>query len=301
MDPTTRRALIFQAILTVIGSTVGTFFVGWLINYLGADSGSIVTGGTITVGSQQYAPLDVALRTNDVLDDLILVIPSGTPVAGILASAPIKIEQEPDVAGTSTSKRVRVSGLEPNAITRLLIPVRSEEESRGIRAANAATKHLGSGQNLLLAGAPREAALRAAGGLLGALIVFICYAIFNYVLAMRSATEIADLRRDVDTAREEGRRERALIGQNTADLRRAKLLTLARLSDYAKELQFWRDTVRKAVYQTTNDTAGAEKLIAAISESLGTQSTAKAGVAEFETVKMLAAVLRRAEDGGKAE
>lgn len=72
--------------------------------------------------------------------------------------------------------------------------------------------------------------------------------------------------------------------------RRANLLLLARLSDYAKELTFWRDTLRKAIYQSTKDRNSAEALIRTVTKGLRTYSTLgkNSGIADFENLKLLA-------------
>jgi hypothetical protein len=77
---------------------------------------------------------------------------------------------------------------------------------------------------------------------------------------------------------------------------RHKILLLARLSDYSKELSFWQDTVRKILYQQTGSGQSAEKLIEEIRNSLGTYTTKKGVEDDLNTVKVLADMLNSNSD-----
>jgi uncharacterized protein YeeX (DUF496 family) len=72
------------------------------------------------------------------------------------------------------------------------------------------------------------------------------------------------------------------------NLARARVLLLARLSDYAKELEFWRDTVRKILYSVSKDDKASEKIISAVTDTLKTYSTRSDSLREFDSVKLLA-------------
>jgi hypothetical protein len=72
---------------------------------------------------------------------------------------------------------------------------------------------------------------------------------------------------------------------------RIKILLLARISDYAKELQFWRDTVRKVLYQTSHEQSTSEKLINQVTQALGTHTARTGETLDFDVIKAAAGIL----------
>lgn len=69
------------------------------------------------------------------------------------------------------------------------------------------------------------------------------------------------------------------------------ILLLAKLNDYRKELNFWRDTIRKVIYQLPNGEEKAEKLINIVTSSLRTYQTNEKNSPDFETLKVLSKII----------
>lgn len=63
------------------------------------------------------------------------------------------------------------------------------------------------------------------------------------------------------------------------------ILYLARLGDYSKELNFWRDTIRKITYNSTNKNNGTESIIDIVTKSLKTYRTR--GTDDEKTLRQL--------------
>ncbi len=81
------------------------------------------------------------------------------------------------------------------------------------------------------------------------------------------------------------------MDKNTATFARVKVILLARMSDYSRELNFWRDTVRKVLYGMTGGKEAGESLVKHVTESLQTHR-ARTGVEDdFDTMKVLAGLM----------
>jgi DNA repair exonuclease SbcCD ATPase subunit len=78
------------------------------------------------------------------------------------------------------------------------------------------------------------------------------------------------------------------------ELGRINVLMMARLSDYAKELDFWRDTIRKILYQGKGETLTAEGVVRQVTQTLKTYSTLSESFA-WDAAKVMAGILRDAE------
>ncbi|USK64845.1 hypothetical protein [Peribacillus frigoritolerans] len=79
--------------------------------------------------------------------------------------------------------------------------------------------------------------------------------------------------------------------RNSSNMK-SKILLLAKLNDYRKELSFWRDTIRKIIYQLPNGENKAEQLVKIVSKSLKTYQTHEKQENDFESLKVLSKMVR---------
>jgi hypothetical protein len=67
---------------------------------------------------------------------------------------------------------------------------------------------------------------------------------------------------------------------------------MARLSDYAKELSFWRDTIRKILVEQGQTLKDTDTIINNVTKSLKTYSTkALEDIESFESIKIAASLI----------
>lgn len=69
---------------------------------------------------------------------------------------------------------------------------------------------------------------------------------------------------------------------------------LARITDYSRELQFWRDTIRKVLYGVNFDEKSVDDIISNVSLVLKTYTTQEVKV-DFEVVRELAERYKKEE------
>ena len=67
-----------------------------------------------------------------------------------------------------------------------------------------------------------------------------------------------------------------------------KVYHLVRMRDYQKELDFWKDTIRKFLYKSKETEDSAERLFSIITDSLKTYSTRKNVGSHYDEIVYLA-------------
>jgi len=76
-------------------------------------------------------------------------------------------------------------------------------------------------------------------------------------------------------------------------MKKYALLQHARVGDLTKELDFWRDSIRKLIVEVGKKLDDGDTLVELVTRNLKTYSTARK--ADFEQVRVLAGLLRDAE------
>jgi hypothetical protein len=78
-------------------------------------------------------------------------------------------------------------------------------------------------------------------------------------------------------------------------LGRLKVLLLARIADYAKELDFWRNTMAKLVLATGGERRDAQAIERQVTDSLRTFGTRGREAKHLQTLTAIAGMLQRPE------
>lgn len=105
--------------------------------------------------------------------------------------------------------------------------------------------------------------------------------------------KIADLEKDIEAAetrRQQGIREMRRVGG------KIKLQLLSQITDYERELNFWRDTLRKFLYQCGRSDADAERLLQSVTSNLETYKTRGSAAPAFEAAKFMSETFLNHED-----
>jgi hypothetical protein len=289
------RDTVIQLVVSFFGMLALTFFVA----YLTGERGTIAVSSVLTVNAKPFVAVDVTNFKSDRIDGLRITAPSTMPIDKIASTPPVQIEKPADRTTGGHVTVFVISGLEGNRITRLMLPLENPSDEQYVQPLNPKEKGLSTSR---ADGAPDPYARLA----LGALVQAIIFAFANGALAWWSGGKLEDLERrlaekraelekkisDSDKQRDElgSEHKRLLDGtaQNTKAIRKLNILLLARISDYRKENDFWRDTVRKVMASTEYGSV-AERLIEAVTEGLKTYSTRTArDGADFDTLAVLA-------------
>lgn len=275
--------------------SIAIFFLSFIGNfaleYFAVDRGSILIGPPTNIDGRFFASVDITNYTADPLQGLLLSVPKETNVAKIISTSPLRISEVQDSVASEKARRVAISDIEPRHITRLFVPLSNEDEGQSVYPVNPKQIYVSTGY---FAGVTNPVEIAVLKAVQSALIYAVIVALFGFWVNEKiSASEkkAAELRKSL--AESESRLAehlKSLTEQQTKAIEtasRMKLLLVRRLSDYSKELQFWRDTVRKLLYSSNGDQKIADKLFNEVSKTLKTYTAKTDSGDEIHTLEFL--------------
>lgn len=294
-----QKSKAVETLVAVMITFITTLALNTGTNYLFQNKATVVIGDRISSGGLYFRPVEFSNHTNLPMDGVLLVIPKSTHSKDIAASAPVQITEVADNAGTAALQRIRLSGIAARRVLRLLIPVTGQSVAEEVDIANASQTGLdvvaGDKSTNLLREAVNSALIDS---ILYASVMGVGFLVFESrvmgpirVRQQELAESAKALSKELDTRKKV---TDAAIEQTQNNLRRMRLLLLSRLDDHRRELSFWRDTTRKALYGFVNSKEDAESLFRSVTETLKTYGTRESNES-LETIVVLANMLSAAD------
>lgn len=280
----------------VLASAI-TFIITFILNagfsYFSAPVGEVGSGQTLEVDGKIYSILEIENYSNTTLDGLRVNVPADARYDGIVVSLPIEIVVNEKVLNNKGVKQLILNQIPPKRIAKILIPV--SKTGYVIDSINHNELSLDY-KNLDQVVDPTAEALKYA--LMLSIIYTVLFFSFDLIQSNRTKKLTQDLEEIKDDSKAEGEHLRKITEALKEDLyeakyssSRARILLQARLSDYAKELGFWRDTIRKVMYNSTGKTISSDSLIEAVTENLKTYGAKSGKEIDFSTIEALAMMM----------
>lgn len=277
---------------TILGA-IGVFTLNLLLNfitgYFSADKGVITIGPIVHIGKDMFALVSLSNLDRDPTSGLMLSIPAKTQVTSIRASAPVETQSVSDSVGNEVRKHIKVSAIEPGRVTALMMPIERKEDLSLITALNERQIQYSLESSDSVHSWLRETLYKS---LITASIMALLYAAFLWYITLRQQElekKAADLTKRLEKVSSESKERHDKATLEIAELRsttlRIKLFYMNRISSLSKELDFWRDTIRKILYKT--DGKAVETLLSDIRAHLKTYSN-DSKEKDFETIEALA-------------
>ena len=229
--------------------------------FYGNPKASVMVGPKLALDGKNYLPIDIVNFKDKSIGGLRFSIPRETKIGEIIVTTPIEIIESNNDVNTDLVKRIDLSKIEASRLTRIFVPLINDTSADLVKLLNGEEKEVRvvTTENL------ENPIIRA---MREALLIAVCITLFEGIglfYLIKSERKLRD--------------EFMEVKKEMSDVRdrhsKSRLLLIARISDYAKELDFWRDTIRKMLYKTKSEGGkdAAETLIKSISESLDTCST----------------------------
>src|ERR1039458_3337633 len=290
-----------------------TFGFNALTNRYSEDKGRVVIGSPITVSGALFSEMQIENWSSKPLDGLVLVVPSSVSLSSITASFPISIEEVKGFSGSQASKRITFSGIPPHRIARIMIPLSAARDIDDFHLPNVETLDLETLWNDYSEDpVQRERGRTIFVSICYALFVGLCgYLMSGWLHSIlnkehkKTESMIEDYKKKTESmiedynkmiedhnkkSEEDKKRMEEFRAQyekievkntkmekETKELRttqgRLRLYLLSRLSDYSKELEFWRDTIRRILYTGGLGEGPTDLILKSVSASLHTYST----------------------------
>lgn len=283
------KKAIFPALLTFIF----TFIVDASFDYFTGSRGELYKSEQIKINDTKYVLLSVNNYSNSVLNDMLISIPGDVDISTINASFPVNIEVPGGVMSQGVNKQIKVSGFAPNAITTLFVPTNKE-----VTVVNSKEKNI----DLIDA---RKVDDPLKNILVYSLVTAFIYAVVFYFVDLkheiRSRKEIKRLQ-DVEEKLELERKESKKVGEHLQiklleannRISRIHIVLMSRISDYTKELDFWRNTIKKLLCSNKEDIKNSERLFEVVTDELKTYQTRNNNFTEaFKTAEVMAAMMKK--------
>ena len=286
------RKIIDNALIVIV-TFILTLLLNTGIDYFFTHKGKVSSSPPINKSSEIYFPLTITNYSSDTMNGLRVSIPAEILIEKILPSYPIDIVEKNSANKLLESKKIVISGIEPRSVLSLLIPLSSVSDHNKIEALNLTELRM-SYENFSKVENPLKSSFFK--GFQTAAIYAIFYALFLYYVTGKSEKlnkKIENLNNECVSCKQDAKD----ITQDAKDrsdealksLKRIQVVLLARISDYTKELSFWRDTIRKLLYENNTTENQGDVLIKTVSENLKTYSTLKGDLTHsFDSAQTLA-------------
>jgi hypothetical protein len=303
-----------------IGSVVITFFVTLILNtalnYYASGKGTIGLSQPIEINSARFVVMAIENQSADFLNGIVIEVPITVATTSIVTDPAASVEEIASSPGKQ--KLLKIGQISPRLVSRLFIPIPNGVSGTAVRVVNREASGVKLRQEDQL-----ESPFRSA--LLSAFVVAVLYALFMGVFAYYVSRESdalktisddlhmkidelnkrlesvrSDTTRDLLASRVDLEAEQQATKKEHEHLRallvKQRLLLQARLFDYSKELDFWRNAVKALLLSSGGEKQSAVELTANVTKTLGTHGT-KSSNHSYEAIQVAAKWLTESERG----
>ena len=303
---------IIEVIVPTIVLAVLTFLFSMLTSYLFGFNSLISIGTTTMLDSNRYVvPINIQTY-NEELKDLQIVIDTKITEDQVKASQPLDVKIIENNVGPSGATTLEITQISKEQYINLFISTDRMINKDEIRVNPSVGKiDIVYGSNT---GNPFQKQVKNA--ILFSLIYALIFSLTNYFSNKKSDKRIADykedrerkiavmeekinfsdgvskqLTEDLSGSKEQIEAIKSKLKKYESDSIKKQILLQAKLNDYSKELSFWRNTIRKILYNESSKYPNKEKIFEVVSESLKTYQTHEAHKHDFETLKVLSKMI----------
>ncbi len=289
-----------DTILTVVVTFLLSMFLTSVIELISQEKGRVSVGPRLELAGRLYVPIEISNFSAEPINELVLTVPVRTNIAEISVSDPLQIYQSSDFITGDQKKNLKVSSIAPNQVTKMMMPVATTEESDLVRVVNAKSLKLIFVPIKDIRQPLAEVFERALiSSLLTAILLGFVYSWLAQKLE-KSEQMLSEARKDSDEIRAKIDALSAEADKKMRETREAtariRILLLARLSDYSKELSFWRDAIRRILIQATGRKVSADSLLKQVTQTLNTHSTLARSASDFDAITVMAGLLSKAPE-----
>jgi len=270
-----KQQIWMGAVLCLV-TLIVTYGFNQLTQRIDVSNGRVYIGSPITISGTIYYEMQIENWNSKQLDGLILVVPSSVSLPSITSSFPITIEELKGTSGSSSLKRISFSGIPSHHIARVMIPLSTARDIDDFHLASVEQLNLET-QWSDYSQDPTIKDFKRAWFNVIAYTFYVCALWFfwqRYFLSTinKEHAKLKELSDDYDKRIKEGQstidkfkvendQVRNEVRQIKSYYLRVRLVLLARLSDYSKELDFWRDTIRRVLMTEGLDKNRTETII----------------------------------------
>lgn len=269
------KSIIFQAILYPII----TIIISGAVLFFNRDDFKIYIGNPVnTTDSELTLPISIKnFNNNKIIENINLCLPDDAVVKQIDSNIKYNFDNK--------TRILIVYSLKPNEVGSIFIHLKNQINSSDIRVSSPYKFSM----DVLKDEKPFTTEI-----IISVILSTIIYFLFTLYeiwgrqkLSIHFKEEQKKTNKDIKNLQGQLSQTEKKIAKVDERLLRQKLYFVARISDYSKELSFWRNAIRKLLYSYEKNFDSSEQIINVVTKELKTFTTLEKRDYDFDTLKFL--------------
>lgn len=285
---------IKNIVISVTITFILSLFLNYAITYFTQDNGTISISNQFSTNDGTYRIITIENASNNILHNIVFEVSSEIISNNLSSTEPVEIKFNENLP-SSKYKYINISNVPPLKNTKIVVKNSNKDKSEYISSIN--YKNLG-----LSIADENSIESRSQKVFLNALLLATIYAffigIYSYVDYSHRKQLHLDQKDELSTIKKQLKDQLKYYEELRSANTKARLLTCSKLSDFSKELNFWRNTI-KSLLVLEKDKINFDDLKNAVTEGLktyGTRNECKA----FDSVKFISGWLSEYDRLNKA-
>lgn len=300
---------ILETIISSVLLGIGSLLINLLFSYLFVDKGVVRIGEPIEVGQSQFqTSISILNSTDKNISNIEFSLPLNVEKKDIITSQPIVIKKVnanyginngsifniPDILGNQKVTMIITSS---KIINSDQVKINKNGNSIEVEYFNKVTSPFKKTMLSLV---------------INSLMFIVLLTVANYLIDRRSQKRmeefrelagirendlkeslklVSDWQEDLKKDREELKEEVDILHKKIKEINynntKWKILYKSKLSDFRKELDFWKDTVRRVIYKAGENKIDSQELFNIVTTNLQTYQTKTNANDHYETLKVM--------------
>lgn len=288
-----------EAVFTTIITTILTSLMTVIIANFVIDKSTITIGNPTELNEEVYY-LPISINTyNEEIENLRISFPANIDINHLKTSIPISIKQLME-ANTMTEQSSFELDVPSESHVQIIATFTESIDEENVYIYKNGNKVKVSSFDTMKRPIIEQLPYFLISITAYAIIIFILTLwqekrrnekIDHYITISNSSKEAYnDLKESIKNERTQLNKVQDELKQTRDDFTKKQILNSAKLNDYSKELNFWRNTIRKVLYELPDGEEKADKVLKSISSSLKTYQTQNQEF-DFEALRILSKML----------
>jgi hypothetical protein len=285
---------LFEQIVLQITAIIVTSLAGLLISTVFNYKGSVEIGNVVRNGKDSCTLIDFKNYQSNTLKDILIKVPDIIDLNEVMASQPLELQKQSNNIVPNDWTELKVGSIPSNSSVSLFFKIHDNVDSRDI-----VIDKNGNNLDIIYAGDRKNPLYENIKLILIYVMIYsVIIVISNYwLLSVESKRQklmeerLASSEKEMESFRKQSNDIIKEAKRNYASYKKAKLLLLARINDYSKELSFWRDTIRKILCNISKEKQ--DEIIRTITGNLRTYQTSNWDESYFESLDILTNVIKK--------
>lgn len=279
------RDKILESAASAIIVLIITFVFSSTIQYITGDKGIVRLSDAIEIEKGKYQVItDIINFSDKSFDKIKIQVPQDIALDQVKSNQPIKINKLSNNLGNNSGSVFEIERVAENEKLHISILFNKEIDVNKIK--------IEKNNNPIKIEYINNSTIPLRSEILPSIIMAILYAIVTGAMTYIQLVKKEQINRKVEKLEKQLDKIELEGKEKYNSYNKKFLILMSRLRDYSKELNFWKDTIRKIIYQSKDKNINAEVVINSVTKSLKTYQTKTDEIDNFESINILAKMLK---------